>query len=94
MGLFDKSLYPNCTCSLEINDLVLLFTDGLFEVDNAQPEEYGQERLLAAVRQRSRLPAEQLFDELLQDVQRFSGIAEFDDDVCLVGVEVARVGMR
>ena len=94
LGLFDKSLYPNCTCSLEINDLVLLFTDGLFEVDNAQPEEYGQERLLAAVRQRSRLPAEQLFDELLQDVQRFSGIAEFDDDVCLVGVEVARVGMR
>jgi len=92
LGLFDKSNYPNCRVALELNDLILLFTDGLYEVDNQESKEYGQERLLEAVRQRCRLPAAQLFDELLKDVQNFSSGQEFDDDVCVVGLEVARLG--
>jgi len=91
LGLFDKSNYPNCRVALELNDLLLLFTDGLYEVDNQESEEYGQARLLEAVRQRSQLPATQLFDELLKDVQRFSSVQEFGDDVCLVSLEVARL---
>src|SRR6267378_2689062 len=68
LGLFDKSNYPNCRVALEQNDLILLFTDGLYEADNQDSEEYGQERLLEEVRQRCQLPAAQLFDELLKDV--------------------------
>ena len=92
LGLFDKSIYPTCRCPIAARDLILLFTDGIYEVDNPAQEEYGQERLLAAVRQRCALPAEQLFDELLRDVQRFSGVNEFEDDVCLVGMEIQRTG--
>ncbi len=92
LGLFDKSIYPTCRCPVNPRDLILLFTDGIYEVDNSRQEEYGQERLLAAVRQRSGLPAEQLFDELLRDVQKFSNRPEFEDDVCLVGMEIVRTG--
>jgi len=92
MGLFEDSTYPVCRCPLAANDLLLLFTDGLYEIDGANQEEYGQERLLAAVRQRVTLAPEPLFDEVLADVKGFSGNKEFDDDVCLVGVEVMRVG--
>jgi CheY-like chemotaxis protein len=46
-----------------------------------------------AVSQRSQLPAGQLFDELLADVQKHAGNRGFADDVCIVGVEVARVGL-
>ena len=92
LGLFDKPIYPTCRCPIAARDLILLFTDGIYEVDNPAQEEYGQERLLAAVRQRCALPAEQLFDELLRDVQRFSGVNELEDDVCLVGMEIQRTG--
>jgi len=92
LGLFDKSIYPTCRCPIAARDLILLFTDGIYEVDNPAQEEYGQERLLAAVRQRSALPSEQLFDELLRDVRRFSQVDEFEDDVCLVGMEIQRTG--
>lgn len=92
LGLFDKSNYPNCHVALELNDLLLLFTDGLYEVDNQESEEYGQERLLEAVRRRCQLPVEQLYDELLKDVRNFSAVQEFDDDVCVVGLEIARLG--
>jgi serine phosphatase RsbU (regulator of sigma subunit) len=92
LGLFEDSTYPVCRCPLAANDLLLLFTDGLYEIDDANQEEYGQERLLAAVRQRVTLAPEPLLDEVLADVKRFSGNKEFEDDVCLVGVEVMRVG--
>jgi sigma-B regulation protein RsbU (phosphoserine phosphatase) len=94
LGLFDQAVYPTCQVSVAVNDLFLLFTDGLYEVDNPAHEEYGQERLVTAVRQRVRLPAERLFDELLADVRRFSASKEkqFEDDVCLVAVEIARLG--
>jgi serine phosphatase RsbU (regulator of sigma subunit) len=72
--------------------LIVLFTDGLYEVEGPDHQEYGQERLLAAVRQRTQLPANQLFDELLVDIRQFSMEKEFDDDVCLVGMEIARLG--
>lgn len=93
LGLFDKTVYPSSRCPIAVNDVVLLFTDGLYEVDNPAHEEYGQERLLAAVRTRHRLPTERLLDEVLQDVQRFSTSKEFVDDVCLVAIEIAKLGV-
>lgn len=87
LGLFEKTDYPTGRCPLRSNDLVFLYTDGIYEVTNAGGEEFGQERLLQAVRKRIHLPAEQLFDELLAEVQAFSGSREFEDDVCLVSAE-------
>ena len=92
LGLFDKSAYPSCRYPLTADDVILLFTDGLYEADNAAHEEYGHERLLAAAREHCQDDTEQLLDALLADVRAFSGAKEFEDDVCLVGVEIARVG--
>jgi sigma-B regulation protein RsbU (phosphoserine phosphatase) len=92
LGVFEDSAYVTARRPLAAHDVVILFTDGLFEVDSGGEEQYGQERLLAAVRQRVRQPLATLFDELLADIQRFSGNAEFVDDVCLVGMEAVRVG--
>jgi sigma-B regulation protein RsbU (phosphoserine phosphatase) len=93
LGVFEESVYPIGRCPVAPQDLVVLFTDGLYEVEGAEGDEYGQERLLAAVSKRSRLPAGELFDELLADVQKHAGNRGFADDVCIVGVEVARVGL-
>src|SRR5262249_17469536 len=87
LGLFEKAVYPTCQCPLEQNDLILLFTDGLFEVNNSRQEEFGQERLLEAVRTHRRLQTEQLLDALLEEVQHFANSTEFEDDVCLVAME-------
>src|SRR5882724_9146184 len=91
LGLFEKTDYPTCGCPFAVNDFIFLFTDGIYEVTNAQGQEFGQERLLQAVRKRIDTPPEQLFSELLAEVQQFSGSQEFEDDVCLVGVEAARL---
>jgi sigma-B regulation protein RsbU (phosphoserine phosphatase) len=93
LGVFEESVYPMARCPMAPEDLVMLFTDGLYEVEGAEGDEYGQERLLVAVNKRTRLPTGQLFDELLADVQKHAGNRGFVDDVCIVGVEVARVDL-
>ena len=93
LGVFEESVYPICQCPLAPQDLVVLFTDGLYEVEGAEGDEYGQARLLTAVRQRINLPMDQLFDELLADVRKYAVSRGFMDDVCIVGMEVSRVGL-
>lgn len=93
LGIFDESVYSSCTCAIAPRDLILLFTDGLYEVEGANDEQYGQDRLLAAVRQRVGAPPAKLFEELMAEVSQFSAGRGFVDDVCLLGVEVARAGV-
>jgi sigma-B regulation protein RsbU (phosphoserine phosphatase) len=89
LGLFERTDYPTCHCPIAPNDLIFLYTDGIYEITNAPGEEFGQRRLLEAVGRGIQLPAEELFSDLLSEAQKFSGTTEFEDDVCLVGVEVA-----
>jgi serine phosphatase RsbU (regulator of sigma subunit) len=67
--------------------MVMLFTDGLYEVQDRNNELYSQALLVASVERRSQSPAPQLFDEVLAEIQRFSADNKFSDDVCLVSVE-------
>jgi len=93
LGLFDNSNYPVGRCPLGLNDLLLLFTDGLYEMTGPEDEEFGKDRLLQAVRHRIGQPIDQLFDGLIEEVQAFSQVKEFEDDVCLVGAEIHRLGI-
>jgi sigma-B regulation protein RsbU (phosphoserine phosphatase) len=90
LGLFEKTDFLTCRRPLAVGDRILLFTDGLFEVPDANDEDFGQERLLAAAQQRMDQPLTGLMDGLIADVRAFGDGNDFCDDVCLLGMEVAR----
>ncbi len=87
LGLFEQATYQTSDVKLNPNDLVMLFTDGLYEVHSDNHELYSQGLLVNDIQRRSQLPASQIFDELLEQVQQFSAEHKFSDDVCLVGME-------
>ena len=89
LGLFEGSAYPTSQCSLAPGDLLMLFTDGLYDVEGPNQDRLNQDWLLAEVRKRIQFPAGDLFDALLHEIQVVSGNAGFADDVCLVGMEAA-----
>jgi phosphoserine phosphatase RsbU/P len=89
LGLFERPTYPTCRCPMSSGDLVLLFSDGIYEVNDASGEEFGQERLLRSARRHLALPKERLLEELISDARAFAGCDAFDDDVCLVAVEAS-----
>ncbi len=94
LGVFEDAEYEALSCKIDVDDFIVLFTDGLYEVEDAKQsgDEWGEERLLNAIRQRLKLPPAALFDDLMAEIQTFSGTSEFEDDVCLVGMEVAYLG--
>jgi sigma-B regulation protein RsbU (phosphoserine phosphatase) len=89
LGLFEAPPYETSEASLAPGDFVMLFTDGLFEVQGPNEELYTHQRLLLDVKNLLFKPAAQLFDELLENIRAFSVDHEFEDDVCLVGMEFA-----
>jgi serine phosphatase RsbU (regulator of sigma subunit) len=87
LGLFDEINYATSHCGLEHNDRILLFTDGLYEVESPAGEQFGLNSVIESVRSHADLPAEKLFNALLAEACAFSEKSEFDDDVCIVAVE-------
>ncbi len=74
---------------LSPGDAFVLYSDGLVETrDRAGTgEEYGYERLAAAVAKHRKLPPDAFRDALLHDLQQFAGHDVWDDDLTLVIVK-------
>ncbi|KYF99541.1 phosphoserine phosphatase [Sorangium cellulosum] len=67
---------------LEDGDLLVLYTDGVTEARNAQQEQFGLERLCAAVEASQDAPVDVIRDRLLRDVE--SWCSSPDDDITLL----------
>lgn len=91
LGLFPSITYATSTTPMEEGDLVMLFTDGLFEVEGADGESFSEEQLQETVSRHASLPPEEFFVQVLNEVRGFSNRESFDDDVCVVGMKVQRM---
>ncbi len=77
--------YATVEKQIDPGDSVVMYTDGLYEVDGPANEDFGRARLLEAARGHVGLSLPRLFPALMDDVCRFAGKDEFGDDVCLTG---------
>jgi phosphoserine phosphatase RsbU/P len=90
LGLFEDSPYQTTEITIKPGDLLMLFTDGLYEVQGLNEELYSQERMMLDVENLLPKLTGELFDALLEAIRAFSVDHEFADDVCLVGIEYTR----
>jgi serine phosphatase RsbU (regulator of sigma subunit)/CheY-like chemotaxis protein len=88
LGIFPEARYETTAHTLADGDVVLLFTDGVFEVESPSGEEFGQKRLAEIARRRMNEDVDALLDGLLGEVREFADARGFSDDVCLLGAEV------
>lgn len=93
LGLFADAQFPTHSRKLEAGDLIALYTDGLVEINSSDQQQlFSCDLLVEAMRRRAQLPATDLLKGVINEVHEFSGQPEFEDDVCLVGMEVKRLG--
>ena len=88
LGLMEGFLYPTFQVQLTVKDRIMLYTDGIYEIDGPKGELFGQEHLFETIDQNIHLELDQLLNELLEEIKKFSDGAEFRDDICFVGIEV------
>jgi sigma-B regulation protein RsbU (phosphoserine phosphatase) len=88
LGLIRGSVYPASTLPLSGIRRVILFTDGVLEAENQQGEPFFENRLMEIIQRHSASSLDHLLDGILSSVLAFSETNHFDDDVCLLGIEV------
>ncbi len=91
LGLFESTAYQEVTSTVREGDLLLLFTDGLYEVEDEKGDLYDQDLLMSAVTRHRALPTRELLRDVLNEARTFSISGGFLDDVCLVAVEICRL---
>jgi sigma-B regulation protein RsbU (phosphoserine phosphatase) len=91
LGISRDAVYTTGRMALAAGDRVLLFTDGLFEIRGADGEMLGSDGLMAIAARLKALPDGEFIGALVGAVRDFSPEGRFEDDVCLVGLEVLEV---
>jgi serine phosphatase RsbU (regulator of sigma subunit) len=84
VGLFDE-----WTCSIQERqlspgDMLALYTDGITESRNDSGEEFGEQRLIAALRRHRELPCQPMLAATVEDIRRFSAHEQHDDITLIV----------
>jgi sigma-B regulation protein RsbU (phosphoserine phosphatase) len=88
LGVSQDERYENYGIDLQVDDLLLLYTDGAIEATNFAGEFYGRERLMKALQTNGKLELGTALRAIQWDVRRFVGLAEQTDDLTLLGLRV------
>jgi sigma-B regulation protein RsbU (phosphoserine phosphatase) len=86
IGLFCNESFVSSKIRLEPHDLLLLYTDGVVETQNAYGEDYGVGRLSSALTVHGALDCGELLAACLQDVSGFGTCA---DDLTVLAIRKA-----
>jgi phosphoserine phosphatase RsbU/P len=94
LGKFDFATYSSVEVPLAPGDRALLYTDGISEANNPEGAEFGTERLRQFLETEKDGSANQLADDLLDELARWSARGEgedLDDDITMVTVHVTDI---
>jgi serine phosphatase RsbU (regulator of sigma subunit) len=79
-----NSRYEAKTTELLPGDVVVWYTDGIVECENASGEEYGEKRFRASVRRAAALDAGEMRDAIVSDAAAYFGQVSRKDDITMI----------
>ena len=91
LGLFKEWTCTIDERSLFSGDTLVLYTDGITESSNDDGEQFGEDRLLAALRKHADLSTQALIEALIQEVQTFNPGEQRDDLTIIVARCIANI---
>ena len=84
LGLFREWESPSVECQLTPGDTLALYTDGVTESFGDGEEEFGEQRLIEALKRHRGQTADSMVMSVIRDVQRFSPHEQHDDITLIV----------
>ena len=76
--------FPDVSCKIGINDILVCFTDGLTEASNADSEEFGKKRVAEILKENASRSAEEIKTCIINGYQEFVGKQKPFDDLTLI----------
>lgn len=84
LGVMKSTTYEEGIVQLVEGDVLVLFTDGVSEAMNPDGVEFGEERLLEIIKSKKNGSAETIKEQIISEVQEYSGDHQSDDITLLV----------
>ncbi|HUI30992.1 MAG TPA: SpoIIE family protein phosphatase [Candidatus Acidoferrales bacterium] len=86
LGIFCSGQYDSQKTRLESGESLVLFTDGLSETPNGSSEQYGEDRLIKLLAEKSSLPITEIISACLKDLATFRGQSHIHDDLTMMAL--------
>ncbi len=84
VGAFPFAQYDESRIKLEQGDLLVCFTDGVSEPENAYGEMFGEDRLMEMVVKNNHHTEDQIVATVIEAVEQWTGSDELQDDLTLL----------
>jgi sigma-B regulation protein RsbU (phosphoserine phosphatase) len=84
VGAFPFSKYNESCVVLEPGDLLICYTDGVTEPENAYGEEFGEARMVELVKKHAHRDDQEIISQVLDAVRGWNGSPELHDDMTLL----------
>ena len=84
LGMIDGMPFPEASAELRAGSRLVLYTDGVTEAENMAGEQFGDERLEAAIGGPERSEPAGALDAIIATVVRFRGTARQSDDITMM----------
>ncbi|HTS49956.1 MAG TPA: SpoIIE family protein phosphatase [Bryobacteraceae bacterium] len=84
VGAFPFSKYGESKVQLERGDLLVWYTDGITEPEDAYGEMFGEERLIELISKNAERPDAQIIQTVMESVRQWTASPELSDDMTVV----------
>ncbi len=84
LKLVESDEYDEQSVQIEPGDRIILFTDGIVEMRNADGELFGYDRLIDVICRNSQGSAQDLVDAIIRELEMFCAEHPYKDDVTLL----------
>ena len=85
LGILKDAKYESGQTTLQPGDVLAIYTDGVVEAENVSGAEFGEDRMLSALRSVPGGSAQQLVQQLMAQIEFFVGTAPQHDDItCMI----------
>jgi phosphoserine phosphatase RsbU/P len=88
LGLFDEVTYDEKTLTLNTGDILIFYSDGISDTRNASGAFFDSSRLCEFAMVHAQKTAAQIADQILEEIETFSGTTHAFDDRTLVVLKV------
>jgi sigma-B regulation protein RsbU (phosphoserine phosphatase) len=89
LGIKQDVVFEEKSIQLQQGDLLLLYTDGITEAENAQGEFFGDSRLCRILSKTCEETPEAIVERILSEVTAFTGASNLQDDISMVVMKLS-----
>ncbi len=88
LGLDSTFKYEEFQYTLDLNQVILIGTDGIWDMRNDLGEMFGKDKLKMIIRNNSSATAQEILDVIIGSLSNFRGSRQLEDDVTMVVLKV------